>query len=286
LSPGQAAKAKPATSAELGNTAGVTLDAAGDIFCIGIGMVREVVESKSAASLLGVKVGDIVGVAGNGTAGYNTGMGGPANQAENQPCDVAVDAAGDLFITSFNQVLEVVESKSASSALDVPIGDITAIAGQDTGGIGCIGGGYSGDGGPATQAELLNPYGITLDTAGDIFVADLDNEAIREVVESSSVATALGVQLGDIVTIAGDGKQGYSGDGGPATKAELFAPIAVALDTAGDIFFADSENNVVREVVESPNAATAHEQQTRHPILLQRRHGFHGRHHNEECRAP
>ena len=176
-------------------------------------MIREVVKA----------TGDIITVAGNGNAGYS-GDGGPATAAElNGPNGVAVDSAGDLFIadTDNNVVREVVKAT----------GDIITVAGNGTAG-------YSGDGGPATAAELNGPDGVAVDSAGDLFIADTVNNVVREVVKAT----------GDIITVAGDGTAGYSGDDGPATAAELDDPGRVAVDSAGDLFIADGGNNVVREV--------------------------------------
>ncbi len=86
-------------------------------------------------------------------------------------------------------------------------GDIITVAGNGTAG-------YSGDNGPATAAELDSPRGIAVDSAGDLFIADSDNNVIREVVKAT----------GDIITVAGNGTAGYSGDNGPATAAELNGP--------------------------------------------------------------
>ena len=179
-------------------------------------MIREVVKA----------TGDIITVAGNGTAGYS-GDNGPATAAElDSPRGVAVDSAGDLFIADNgnNVVREVVKAT----------GDIITVAGNGTAG-------YSGDNGPATAAELNGPNGVAVDSAGDLFIADTDNNAVREVVKAT----------GDIITVAGNGTAGYSGDDGPATAAELDNPIGVAVDSAGDLFIADSGNNVVREVVKA-----------------------------------
>ncbi len=110
-------------------------------------------------------------------------------------------------------------------------------------------GGYSGNGGPATSAEVNLPLGVALDALGDIFIADNANNVIREVVESSSVATALGAKVGDIITVAGNSTQGYNtGIGEPATEAELYDPTSVAVDPAGDLFITSASE--VLEVVE------------------------------------
>ena len=114
-----------------------------------------------------------------------------------------------------------------------PDGIITTVAGNGTAG-------YSGDGGPATDASSIIPTDVAVDSAGDLFIADSNNNVIREVRPD-----------GIITTVAGNGTAGYSGDGGPATSATLSNPTGVAVDGAGDLFIADSSNGVVREV--APN---------------------------------
>ena len=167
--------------------------------------------------------GTIVATAGDGTAG-DSGDGGPATEAElNYEGGLALDSAGDLFITDGNNALvrEVVEAT----------GNIIAVAGDGTQG-------YSGDGGPATDAELNLTNSVAIDSAGDLFMSDAGNHRIREVVKAT----------GDIKTVAGTGTAGYSGDGGPATDAEIQGCCGLAVDSAGNLFIADTNNNVVREV--------------------------------------
>ena len=97
--------------------------------------------------------------------------------------------------------------------------------------------GYSGDGGPAVMARLNEPFGVCFNAAGDMFIADCSNQSIRKVDKH-----------GVIHTVAGSGKKGYSGDGGPAVKATMNEPYAVELDDDGDIFIADRLNACVRFV--------------------------------------
>ena len=113
------------------------------------------------------------------------------------------------------------------------IGEISTVAGDGNSG-------YSGDGESATAAELSNPTGVSVNSFGNFVIADSSNNVIRE------------VSGGVINTIAGDGKAGYIGDGGAATAAELYDPTGVALDGSGDLFIADSGNNVIREVTSGP----------------------------------
>ena len=209
-----------ATSAQLAmgwggsGNGGIAVDAAGDIFIADTwnNCIREVHHS----------TGVITTVAGNGTAGYS-GDGGQAAAAElNSPGGVAVDAVGDIFIadTGNNCIREVNST-----------GVITTVAGNGTMG-------YNGDGGQATAAELSSPAGVAVDAAGDIFMADTYNNCIREVNPATGIIT----------TVAGNGNRGSSGDGGQATAAKLNYPAGVAADAAGDIFIADSCNNLIREV--------------------------------------
>ena len=107
---------------------------------------------------------------------------------------------------------------------------ITTVAGSATGGFG-------GDAGPATAAQLLYPYGVTLDSAGNMFIADTNNHRVRKVTQGT----------GTITTVAGNGTAGYNGDG-PATGARLYFPTGVAVDSLGNLYIADQSNNLVRKV--------------------------------------
>ena len=169
--------------------------------------------------------GTITTVAGNRTGGYG-GDGGPAAGAElYDPTGVALDGAGNIYIADY--VNSVIRKVSATT------GVITTVAGNRA-----AGSGYSGDGGPATNAQLSFPWGVAVDGAGNIYIADFANNAIRK------VSTATGV----ITTVAGNRTGGYSGDGGTATGAQLHSPLGVAVDGAGNIYFADYANNVIRKV--------------------------------------
>jgi hypothetical protein len=201
-----------ATKAELNNPHGVAVDASGNLFIVDTANQR--------IRKVGTN-GIITTVAGNGTPGYS-GDGGPATSAElNYPHGVAVDASGNLFIADYDN--NVIRKVGAN-------GIITTVAGNGTSG-------YSGDGGLATQAELAWPSGVAVDTSGNLFIADWGNNRMREVGTN-----------GIITTVAGNGTNGYSGDGGAATNAELSGPSGVAVDTSGNLFIADASTNVIREV--------------------------------------
>ena len=204
-----------ATSAELNFPSAVHFDAAGDLFIVDAGnnRIREV----------NAKTGLISTVVGTGTAGYN-GDGIAATSAElNFPLDITFDSSGNLYITDSgnNRVREV----NASTGL------ISTIAGTGTAG-------YNGDGISAASAELNEPDGIAVDTAGDVFVTEVFGERVREI----SAATGL------IGTIAGTGTYGYNGDGIAAISAQLAEPEAVVLDAAGNIYIADAGNSRIREI--------------------------------------
>lgn len=169
---------------------------------------------------------DIITIAGNGAAGYAGDSGAATNAKLNSPTGVAVDNAGNVFIADyFNSLIRKVDTN----------GTITTVAGLVTNG--SISWGYSGDGHAATNAQLNNPEGVTLDAAGDLFIADSANNRIRKVDTS-----------GIITTVAGDGVVGYAGDNGAATGAQLASPTGVAVDGAGNLFIADFYNSLVRKV--------------------------------------
>ncbi|MDF1592253.1 MAG: hypothetical protein P1P89_12110 [Desulfobacterales bacterium] len=163
-------------------------------------------------------------VAGTGVVG-GSGDGGLATQARlNAPRGVAVDAAGNLYIADTkNHRIRKVDTN----------GIIATIAGRSCG----YYGGYSGDGGPATQACLNNPSRVVADASGNLYIADTYNHCIRKVDTS-----------GIITTVAGNGNYGFNGDGGPATQAQLYYPSGVAVDVAGNLFIADLRNYRIRKV--------------------------------------
>ncbi|MGA8214668.1 MAG: choice-of-anchor D domain-containing protein [Candidatus Sulfotelmatobacter sp.] len=215
---GYAGNGGPAINALLNSPNGLLLDSLGNIFFADTGnfVVREIIASS----------GIIQTVAGNGTQGYS-GDSGPATSAElSSPAGVFVDESGDLFIPDGgNQVVREVVAAT---------GDIETVAGNGKTNT-------CGDGFPAASACLSAPNIAFTDPVGNIFIADSGHSVIREVVAATGI----------IKTIAGNGVTGYSGDGGPPASAQLAAPEGVFVDNSGNIFIADSGNNVIRQVIAS-----------------------------------
>ena len=230
---------------------GVAVDAAGNLVITdGFNGSLVAVLAASTGTFYGqaMTAGHIYDVAGTGTEGF-AGDGGPALSAEfDQPNRVAVDAADNLVIsdTSFdingNQRIRVVAERTGTFyGVPMTAGDIYTVAGTGTAG-------FNGDGGKATSAELFTPQGVAIDGAGNLLVGDYGNNRVRVVAGHSGTFYGQAMAAGHIYTVAGDGTGGFTGDGGPATSAELSAPAAVTVDTAGNLVIADSGNARVRVV--------------------------------------
>jgi trimeric autotransporter adhesin len=209
----------PATSALLNGPTGVAVDASGNLY---------IADTKNNR-IRKVTGTTITTYAGDGNLG-SAGDGGRAVIAHiNAPRGLALDGAGNLYIAdSGNHRVRVV---AASNQV------INTIAGTGTLG-------FSGDFGLATKAQLNVPHDVTVDAAGNVYIADYSNSRIRK------VSTA-----GVISTIAGNGRFGVSGDGGPATSATLNFPAGLALDASGRIYIADAQSSTVRLL--TPVAGTA-----------------------------
>ena len=168
--------------------------------------------------------GIITTIAGNGNYGYDGDGGAAIDASMRHPWGVAADGLGNTFTT--NNVENVIRKIDSA-------GVITTIAGNGTRG-------YSGDGGPADQAQLNWPRGIDADEVGNVYFSDWQNSRIRKIDTN-----------GIITTVAGNGVSGNSGDGGPATSASLRSPYDVAVGPTGKLFIADTSNNRVRQVDEA-----------------------------------
>jgi uncharacterized protein (TIGR03437 family) len=256
-----------ATSVSIGFPKGIALDSSRNIYFSALNVVWKIDTS-----------GTLTRVAGTGRAGYS-GDGGPATSAQiSLPADwqaggLAVDSSGNLYIAdSSNSRVRMISTSgiistiaggnccnsaegvlATTATLSTPwavavdssgniyiadtgtnkvrqvstSGTITTVAGNGSAG-------YTGDGGPATNAQLSAPRGIALDSAGNLYIADRNNNRIRKVFG------------GTITTVAGGGAS--LGDGGAATGAQLNQPSAVALDSSGNLYIADTSNNRIREV--------------------------------------
>ena len=165
--------------------------------------------------------GIITTFAGTGTAG-SSGNYGPATSARlNCPRGVGADSNGNIFIadTSNNQIRKV------NSA-----GIITTYAGSTVG--------STGDGGSAISAKFFNPFSVSVDINGNVFIADLSNQRIR-LINSAGIVS----------TFAGTGTVGSTGDGGPSTSAGLYAPSDITIDISGNVYIADRANNKIRLLI-------------------------------------
>jgi sugar lactone lactonase YvrE len=202
-----------ATMAKLRAAEGVAVYSNGDIYIADTG--NHVIRKVTAAT------GIITTVAGTGANG-TTGDGGLATAAKlNSPRGIQVAANGDLYIG--DRAIDRIRKVTVATAI------ITAFAGTGVAG-------YSGDGGAATAAKLNNPEGLHLTSTGDLYIADTNNSVIRKVSPAGIISTFAGTTAG------------YTGDGGPATAAKLNLPEAVHLAPSGDVYIADTGNNVIRRV--------------------------------------
>ena len=217
-----------AVDAAIGLASGIALDAAGNLyFANGADRVRKI----------DARTGILTTIAGAGGS-RSSGDGGLAVHAQlDQPSSVAVDSGGNIYIAA--------RGEHRIRKVTAATGIITTIAGSSPGadsgimGIPVYQGGFSGDGGPATNALLNDPQFIVLDKAGDLYVSDTFNYRIRRVDGGTGV----------IHTVAGTGVKGYSGDGGMALAAQMTFPSGMVIDNAGRIYFGDMSNQRIRVLV-------------------------------------
>ncbi len=205
----------PATAAELSNPGGLAFDREGNLYIAELFNLR--IRKVTPAGM-------IYTICGSGTAGF-FGDGGPATGALlNKPFSVATDPKGNVFIADcYNNRIRKIDAKT---------GKISTYAGS-----GLVGehGGFSGDGGPATNATLFYPTDVKCDDTGNVFIADMNTFRVRKV-----------DTLGIITTLAGNGVQEHGGDGGPATAAQFDQPFGLAIDHSGNVYVSETDisNNV------------------------------------------
>jgi uncharacterized protein (TIGR03437 family) len=230
-SSGYAGDGSTATNAELFSPIGAITDASGNLYIADTqNNVIRIVYVVNQLYGLNTTQGNIATWAGSNAlgAGY-TGDGSGAVSAQlNAPSSLAFDSAGNLYICdSGNNVIRIMYTTNQSQ----PQGNISTFAGDSNPD-------YFGDGGPALGAEMYHPTAILFDPAGNMYIADTMNNRVR-IINTSGI----------INTYAGNGNAGYSGDGALAVNAELYRPSGLALDAAGNLYIADSFNNVVRVVL-------------------------------------
>jgi hypothetical protein len=245
ISAGPLGDGGPATSATVNSPEGITADSAGNVLISDTGNSRIRVVAASMGSFYGqaMTAGDIYTVAGDGTRGFS-GDGGPAAAAElNEPDGAALDGAGNVLIADvLNQRIRVVAASTGTFyGRAMTGGDIYTVAGNGTLG-------FTGDGGPATAAELDYPTGVAADAAGNLLIVDSSNNRIRVLAARTGTFYGQAMTAGDIYTIAGNGSFGFSGDGGLATAAGLALPRAVTVDASGNVVIADSDSSRIRVV--------------------------------------
>lgn len=209
----------PATSAVLYLPQGIAIDSSRNIY---------VTEERRNRVRKIAPDGTISAIAGMGYGGFG-GDGGPAAAALlNSPNGIAVDRDGNIFVVDMNN------HRVRKIARD---GTISTVAGTTSG--------FSGDGGPATAAQLSFPRKIAFDADGSMYISDSNNHRIRKI-----------DPRGTITTVAGNGTAGYSGDSGPATAAQLNQPWGVAVDREGRVLFSDLANHRIRRIESNGTVTT------------------------------
>jgi len=222
--PGYLGDGSPAATSELHSPEDVAVDSSGNVYIADSAnaVIREITASTGIINFIAGSVPIAAGATtGVPAVGYS-GDGAAANLAGLvTPFALAVDSSGQVyFAENGDSRIRMINTK----------GIINTIAGNGTAG-------YSGDGSTGTAAELNFPTGVAVDSSGNVYIADLVNLRIRKLTPG-----------GTISTVAGNGKYSYSGDSGQATSAQLNTPQAVASDSSGNLYIADTVNNAVRKV--------------------------------------
>ena len=235
----------PAVRAQLSDPADIALDLQGNLVIADAGHVRVRAVAAKTGRFYGraMTAGNIYTIAGKGGGGFS-GDGGPAVKARlHRPTGAALDAAGNVLISdSFNERIRVLAAQTGRFyGQAMTAGDIYTIAGNGTEG-------FSGDGGPATAAELNTPLRTTVDAAGNVVISDSFNQRLRVLAVKTGTFYSQAMTAGDIYTIAGIGKRGTTGDGGPATRAEVGEPAGITFDAQGNLLIATRNGGRIRVV--------------------------------------
>jgi uncharacterized protein (TIGR03437 family) len=220
-----------ATSADLNGPFDVVLDTSGNFY----------ISDSANSRVRKVAGGNISTIAGNGTAGYSGNNGSPTSAELNSPAGLAFDSSSNLYIADGGNYV----------VWKITGGTINVVAGSNT-----AGAGFSGDLGPATGAQLSTPSGVVLDSSGNLYISDSGNNVVREV--CAKTCPAWGGTAGEMNTYAGyfSAGPGYAGDGKQADRAELQNPNGLAIDGAGNLYIADSDNHVIRKVAAATGIIT------------------------------
>jgi Bacterial Ig-like domain (group 2) len=253
----------PAIGAKIYGAGCAVEDAAGNLYLCDTynNVIRFVDMLSTPFTVTGITVqpGDIQTIAGSASAGAHlggySGDGGPAiSAALNEPVFAALDKSGNIYFTDYlNKLVRVINTQSAPinvNGVSIPANDIQTVVGSKNG-VCAQAVDSVGDGCPATSATLADSYQIAFDAAGNLYIADTDNEVVRAVNMGSAPATIAGVliQPGQIQIVAGTlGTAGFAGDGGPAVNASLQSPVGLAVDRNENIYIADVTNWRIRVV--------------------------------------
>ncbi|MBC7543456.1 MAG: hypothetical protein H7338_12065 [Candidatus Sericytochromatia bacterium] len=233
----------PATSASLQNPTGVAVATAGNLYIAGRGNFRVRMVPAAGVVRFGqtMTAGKIYTITGVGNTPFN-GDNIPAGTAAVPGAPrVAVDPAGTVYIADSvsHRIRLIAATTQVVFGQAVTAGRIYTLAGTGSAG-------STNTGALGTTAQLNAPHGIALDSGGNLFIADRDNNAIRMIAASATSLYGLPRQQGFLYTVAGDGTSGYGGDGALATAAQLFQPYDVAVDATDNVLIADTENSLVR----------------------------------------
>jgi hypothetical protein len=210
-----------ARSTELDGPLGIATDSSGDVFIADSGncRIREIPAKNGNQYTMSMSVGRAYTIAGGpcGASSSDASVGFVAS--------VAADSSGDVFVANPTSDV-IVELRVGTKSLEVVAGD-----GEE---------GDTGDGGPATTAELDQPQGVSVDARGNLYVADTENCKVREIAQANGKQWGIPMHKGDIYTVAGTGGCGEAGDGGPRARAELWNPVDVVMGPRGDLLISDS----------------------------------------------